>query len=223
MNASQTSQLAATAAPRYFPLVEALAFCAYVAWFIWQLQEQFWYSWTVFAVWLIASFLLNKDTPKSLGWRVDNLWPAIKLSSAFFLPSVAILVTIGLFLGAAHHALLPLLIPRHFFGYMSFCLLQQIALNSMVTNRLLAAWSNPLRVSLVVGALFGLLHWPNPVLVPVTLIGGALMSWIFAKERNILTLAVWQGILGTIVWWAFPLAWHHAMRVGPGFYHFRPH
>lgn len=223
MNASQTSQLAVAAAPRYFPLAEVLVFCAYVAWYIWQLQEQFWYSWIVFAVWLSASFLLNKDTPKSLGWRADNLWPSLKLSSAFFLPSIAILVTLGLFLGATQQSFLHLLIPKRFFGYMSFCLLQQIALNSLVTNRLLSAWGSPLRVSLVVGVIFGLLHWPNPLLVPVTILGGALMSWIFAKERNILTLAVWQGILGTIVWWAFPVAWHHAMRVGPGFYHFKPH
>lgn len=223
MSTSQTNQLTAAAAPRYFPLVEALAFCAYVAWYIWQLQEQFWYSWIVFAVWLCTSFLLNTDTTKSLGWRADNLLSSLKLSSAFFLPSIVILLVIGLSFGATEQSLLHLLIPRRFFGYMSFCLLQQIALNSLVTNRLLSAWGSPLRVSLVAGAIFGLLHWPNPVLVPVTLVGGAIMSWIFAKERNILTLAVWQGILGTIVWWAFPVAWHHAMRVGPGFYHFRPH
>jgi len=210
-------------ASRYFPIVEALAFCAYVAWYIWQLQEQIWYSWIVFAVWLSASFLLNKDTPKSLGWRADNLWPAVKLSSAFFLPSVLVLVVVGLILGAGQRSILPLLIPRHFFGYMSFCLLQQVALNSLVTNRLLAAWNSPLRASFLAGSLFGLLHWPNPVLMPATLVGGFLMSWIFAKQRNILSLAVWQGILGTVVWWAFPVAWHHAMRVGPGFYHFRPH
>jgi len=223
MSTSQTNQLTAAAAPRYFPLVEALAFCAYVAWYIWQLQEQFWYSWIVFAVWLCASFLLNTDTTKSLGWRADNLLSSLKLSSAFFLPSIVILLVIGLSFGATEQSLLHLLIPRRFFGYMSFCLLQQIALNSLVTNRLLSAWGSPLRVSLLAGIIFGLLHWPNPVLVPVTLVGGAIMSWIFAKERNILTLAVWQGILGTIVWWAFPVAWHHAMRVGPGFYHFRPH
>jgi hypothetical protein len=49
------------------------------------------------------------------------------------------------------------------------------------------------------------------------------MSWLFAKERNILSLAAWQCILGTLVWWAFPAQWHHAMRVGPGFYNFRLH
>jgi hypothetical protein len=46
------------------------------------------------------------------------------------------------------------------------------------------------------------------------------MSWLFSRERNILPLTVGQAILGTLVWWVFPVAWHHGMRVGPGFYSF---
>lgn len=213
-----------TATPlRLIPLMEALAFSAYVSWYIWQLQDAAWYSWIVFPVWLVASFLLNKDTPRSLGWRADNLWSATKLSTEVLLPCALAVVLTGFFLGAAHRSILPLLIPRRFFGYMAFCLLQQVGLNSLVTNRVVTAMGGPVRASLVVGLLFALLHWPNPVLVPLTAIGGILMSWLFVKERNILPIAVWQGILGTLVWWAFPVAWHHAMRVGPGFYHFHPH
>jgi hypothetical protein len=208
---------------RLFPFVEAVAFSAYVAWYIWLLQTRVWYSWILFPVWLIASFVLHKDTPQSLGWRVDNLWAATKRSAAVFLPCIFVVLVVGFILGGAHRTVQPLLVPRRFFGYMSFCLIQQVGLNSLVTNRLLAAVDGPVRVSLIASTLFALLHWPNPVLVPLTWIGGALMSWLFAKERNILPLAVWQGILGTLVWWAFPLAWHHAMRVGPGFYHFHPH
>jgi hypothetical protein len=49
------------------------------------------------------------------------------------------------------------------------------------------------------------------------------MCWLFAKERNILPLFIGQTILGALVWWAFPLAWHHSMRVGPGYYTYVPH
>ena len=76
---------------------------------------------------------------------------------------------------------------------------------------------------MISGAIFAALHWPNPVLVPLTAIGGAIMAALFARERNILPIALGQGMLGTTVWWVFPMAWHHAMRVGPGFYHFHPH
>jgi CAAX prenyl protease-like protein len=207
---------------RLFPFAEALAFTAFVAWYIWQLQDASRYSWIVFPVWLMVSFALNKDTPQTLGWRADNLWSATKRSSAVFLPCLLAIIVTGILLGGERQTFQHILLPKRFFSYMAFCLLQQIGLNSLVTNRLLDAIENPVRVSFIAGALFALLHWPNPVLAPLTLIGGALMSWLFAKERNILPLTVWQGILGTLVWWAFPVAWHHAMRVGPGFYHFHP-
>lgn len=212
-----------TKTSRLFPLIEAFAFTVCVAWFIWQLQEAFKYSWIVFPVWLIASFALNRDTPQSLGWRADNLWSATKRSSAVFLPCALAIFVTGLLFGVKYLPAHPLFVPRRFFGYMSFCLLQQVGLNSLVTNRLLAAMDSPLRVSLISGFLFALLHWPNPVLVPFTFVGGALMVWLFWKERNILPLTVWQTILGTLIWWAFPIAWHHSMRVGPGFYRLHPH
>jgi membrane protease YdiL (CAAX protease family) len=210
------------ASNRYGNLIEPLAFCAYVAWFIWQLQAAYWYSWIVFPIWLIASFGLHGDTPKTIGWRADNLWPAFKLTAIVVIPQMVGLVVLGALFGALHRPLGHLLERKHFFGYVAFCLLQQVALNSLVTNRFLESGLSRLRVSLLAGIIFAALHWPNPVLVPLTAIGGAVTAWLFARERNILPLAVAQGILGTLVWWAFPVAWHHAMRVGPGFYHFHP-
>ncbi len=46
------------------------------------------------------------------------------------------------------------------------------------------------------------------------------MCLLFAKQRNILPLTLGQAILGGLTWWAFPIAWHHSMRVGPGYYTF---
>ncbi|HKW63016.1 MAG TPA: CPBP family intramembrane glutamic endopeptidase [Candidatus Acidoferrum sp.] len=205
---------------RLLPLVEVFGFSAFIALFIWQLQDSLRYAWFVFPVWLIASFAWNKDTLETLGWRVDNLWSATKRASIVFLPCAVAIVVVGPLVGGAHQAFQHVLLPSRFFGYMAFCLLQQLGLSSLVTNRLLAATDSPMRVSFVSGLLFALLHWPNPVLVPLTFVGGALMAWLFSKERSILPLVVWQTILGSLIWWAFPIAWHHSMRVGPGFYHF---
>jgi hypothetical protein len=210
------------AAERFWNLVETLAFSAFVAIYIWLLQARYKYFWIVFLVWLITSFFVHKDTPKTLGWRADNLWPAGKQAAAFFLPCILVLCVVGILLGGLHRSSEHLLVPQKFLGYMSFCLLQQVGLNSYVTNRLLAATDDPIRAALLAGALFGALHWPNPVLVPVTWLGGTAMSWLFARQRNILPLAIFQGIVGTLVWWAFPVVWHHGMRVGPGFYSFHP-
>jgi hypothetical protein len=202
--------------------VEVLVFGGFVAWYIWQLQAVYFFAWLVFPVWLLASFLVHGDTPQTMGWRADNLWSATKRFALVFAPGIAGLFLAGILLGAVHRPTHHLLVPKHFFGYMAFCLLQQVGLNSYLTNRLLATMNSPAIASLLSGTIFAALHWPNPVLIPLTFIGGTAMAWLFARDRNIIPLAIGQGILGTLVWWAFPMAWHHGMRVGPGFYMFHP-
>lgn len=207
---------------RLFTILETFALTGYIAWFIWQLQSAKPYSWVVFPVWLIASIALHRDTPKTLGWRADNLWPATRQGLLIYTVLVLGVCAAGLWLGAYQRLPPHVSEPWRFFAYFAFCLVQQVALNSYLTNRLLYALEEPRLAALVAGLIFAALHWPNPVLVPLTFIGGTAMSWLFSRERNILPLTVGQAILGTLVWWVFPVTWHHGMRVGPGFYSFHP-
>jgi hypothetical protein len=63
---------------RALTFLEALLFSGLVAMFIWRWQAGAPHSWIVFPVWLVVSFLLRRDTPKTLGWRADNFWPATR-------------------------------------------------------------------------------------------------------------------------------------------------
>jgi hypothetical protein len=198
-------------------LAEALAFAAFVAMYIWKWQAEAPWTWSVMFVWLVLSALLRRDTPKTAGWRADNLWPATRRAFLFFVPASLAICGAGLFLGMLKRMPVHLVDPRKFLGYLGFCVLQQVALNSFLTNRLLSYFERPWPASLLAGCMFAALHWPNPVLVPLTFLGGTAMAWLFARERNILPLALCQAILGALVWWAFPMAWHHSMRVGPGY------
>lgn len=203
-------------------LLEALAFTAFVALYMWRWQAASPKTWIVFPLWLLLSFVLHRDSPKTIGWRSDNLKAATVRAAPIFLAfSVAIVIT-GLALGALHRTPAHFLAPKRFAGYFAFCLLQQIALQSLTMNRLLSGLRSPEVAAFVGGLLFGALHWPNPVLVPLTFIGGTVMCWLFARERNIIPLVIGQSILGGLVWWAFPLAWHHSMRVGPGYFTYVP-
>jgi len=206
---------------RWSCFIEALAFGGFVGAYIWKLQAAAPWSWWVLLIWLVLSFVARRDTPKTMGWRADNLWPATKRAAWFFGISSLLICGGGLFLGMLHRLPEHLIDPKRFGGYLAFCLLQQVGLNSFLMNRLLAAFQQPRVAALVAGAIFGALHWPNPVLVPLTFAGGVAMAWLFATERNILPLTLGQAILGALVWWAFPLAWHHSMRVGPGYRTFR--
>ena len=206
-----------------FYLLEALAFSGFVALYMWWLQLSYPQSWLVFPVWLILSFALHRDTPKTLGWRADNLWPATRRAMPFFVVFICGLLVAGAALGAYHRLPAHFIDARRLVGYFAFCVLQQVALQSLTMNRLLAGLNSQAFAATLAGAIFGALHWPNPVLVPLTALGGAIMCWLFAKERNILPLCIGQTILGALVWWAFPLAWHHSMRVGPGYYTYLAH
>jgi len=205
---------------RNWYLVEALGLAALVGMYIWKWQMVSPRSWWIVAAAMVLSGVVRRDTPKTLGWRADNLWAATRRAVPFFAVAVVAVCCAGLFLGMLQRLPAHLIEPRRFVGYLAFCLLQQVALNSFLTNRLLGYFEKPWRAALLAGLVFGALHWPNPVLVPLTLVGGVAMAWLFARERNILPLALGQAVLGALVWWAFPLAWHHSMRVGPGYWTF---
>jgi membrane protease YdiL (CAAX protease family) len=166
-------------------LLEALAFPAFVSLYIWRWQEASPKTWLIFPVWLLLSFALHRDTPKTIGWQADNLKPATRRAAPIFLFFFLILGLVGVTLGALHRTPAHFIAPQRFVGYFAFCLLQQIGLQSLTMNRLLKGLQSPEVAALVGGVLFGALHWPNPVLGPLTFIGGTVMGWLFARDRNI--------------------------------------
>ncbi len=202
----------------WLAVFDAAGFPTFTAWYIWRGQSEATNSWVVFLVWPAASFLVHRDTPKTLGWRADNLWPATRNAAIVFAAFAAALLAIGLALGQPRQIPEHVGTLRHLWTYFAFCLLQEVALNSFLNNRLMSLVSRRWLSSVVAGLIFAGLHWPNPVLVPATLIGGIAMAWLFARNRNVLPLALGQAILGSMIWWAFPPTWHHLLRVGPGFY-----
>jgi len=199
-------------------LIDVIGIPVFVLFFIWNLQFTARNSWIVFPLWLLASFLLHRDTPKTLGWRADNLWTAMKWASVAFFIMAALLIATGFILGQPAELPPNFTAPARLWSYFAFCLLQQIALNSLLTNRLLSLLHKNWLAALVAGVIFASCHWPNPVLVPLTFVGGTVFAWLFARHRNILPLALIQAIIGSLAWWSFPVAWHHNLRVGPGYY-----
>lgn len=221
---------------RWLSLADVTLLPAFVLWFIWQLQFTARWTWMILLIWIVASFLLHRDTPKTLGWRADNLWPATKQAIIIFGAMAAGLALIGPAHGLPRQLPANLIHWRRLWGYFAFCLLQQVALNSLFQNRMLSLLgvesfgagdastmrsqraTREIAAAILTGIIFAACHLPNPVLVPLTFIGGGAMAWMYARHRNIIPLAIGQAILGSLIFWAFPLAWHHHLRVGPGYY-----
>jgi hypothetical protein len=208
---------------RYFTIADVTLLPAFILWFIWQLQFTARWTWTVFVGWMIFSFALHRDTPKTLGWRADNLRSAARQAMLVFGAMIVGLVAIGAGLRAPLH-LPPNLISWHrLWSYFAFCLLQQVLLNSLVHNRMLSLVRRQWIAAILTGLIFAACHWPNPVLAPLTLIGVTCVVCLFGLQCNIIPLAVVQAILVSLIFWAFPVAWHHHLRVGPCYYSISPH
>lgn len=190
----------------------------FFGWYIWRGQFTEPLAWAGAVTWLLASFLIHRDTPKTLGMRADNLWPATIQAALVYGAFALALFAIGMAFGQQMHAPPNYRSFGRLWSYFAFCLVQQIALNSLLMNRLVSLVKRRPVASLIAGTIFSALHWPNPVLVPLTLVAGTAMAWMFARVRNILPLAFGQSLLGSLVWWAFPIAWHHMLRVGPAYY-----
>lgn len=139
---------------------------------------------------------------------------------AFFACGTAILVIAGLGNPAAFA--LPDLARRFAVSvlfYLGNALWQQILLNGYFYPRLNQAFcGNQEKAIIAVGALFALVHLPNPVLVPVTMLGGMLSAYFFQKTRNIYVLVIAHAILAVAVMYLLPESWHHHLRIGPGYF-----
>jgi hypothetical protein len=203
---------------RWLSLADVTLLPAFILWFIWRLQFTARWTWIFFVAWLTISFLLHRDTPKTLGWRTDNLVQSSKQAVLFCGLMALGLLLIGVLRGASLQPLTHLFSLSRLFGYFAFCVLQQVALNSLVQNRMLSLVRSKLSGAVLTGIIFAICHWPNPALVPLTFLGGMVLAWLFGRVRNIIPLAAGQAVLGSLVSWAFPMAWHHHLRVGPGYY-----
>src|ERR1700758_1914555 len=99
---------------RFFSFAEALAFAGFIALYIWRLQLTHVNSWMVFPIWLVVSFVAHRQTPKTLGWRADNLWEATRDAAIVLGACMAVVATVGLYLGALHRLPAHLMEPQRF-------------------------------------------------------------------------------------------------------------
>ena len=95
-------------------LIDVIGIPVFIGWFIWRGQFSAPLSWLGFPCWLTSSFLIHRDTPKSLGMRADNLWPATQQAAVVFGVFVIALVLTGLALG---RPCVPRRITAHSAGY----------------------------------------------------------------------------------------------------------
>lgn len=97
--------------------------------------------------------------------------------------------------------------------YYPWALFQQLFVCGYFANRIYAATGSCQKSALGVAALFGIAHFPNPVLSIATFFGGALVAYFFLKTRNLYLMALLHAVLAPSI----RLLLNYTLRVGPGF------
>jgi hypothetical protein len=170
------------------------------------------------SVLLLVSHLLHRDSFRSLGFRIDNFFPAARQACGAAIPLLLLLVLIGIPSGRLWS------IPVHWesitpvLRYTLWGTFQQYGLQGYFHNRLSRVISQPLWSSSINAIVFMSFHIPNPVLMVFTLVGGFACSILFLQSRNLFVLGMFHGAIGLLLSNVFPREWMLNMRVGPGYF-----
>lgn len=165
----------------------------------------------------IVSNLWHRDGAASLGLRFDNFARSGREVGLWTLGAAALVVLLAWTSGhgVAHSGLPVALAIYPVWGFA-----QQYALQGFVHRRVRERWRDPHAAACVAAGLFALVHLPNPVLTPATAVAGYVWCRLHARAPNLITLALSHALLAALLFAGLPDAWHHHMRIGPGFWLF---
>lgn len=164
----------------------------------------------------LASNVLHRDRPRALGFRFDNFLRSARSVGPASLAALAVIVAVSYWSG--HGVNLGARFRESVWTYPLWGMAQQWALQGFVHRRLCDTWHRPQLSAIASALLFGALHYPNPVLVVFTVVGGYVWCLLYQREQNLFTLALSHGWLAAVALVGLPPAWIHGLRVGPEFW-----
>jgi membrane protease YdiL (CAAX protease family) len=157
------------------------------------------------------------EGPAEIGFRLDNLAPALGQVALFLGPLAGLALLIGAVMDG--FAFPP---PAHWpvvLGWMCLWgLLQQYLLVGFYYRRF-AEILPPGGPSFLAAALiFGVAHLPNPFLVILTPLLGVISCWLYRRVPNLYALGLAHGVLSFCIYYGLPRGLTYGLRVGPSFF-----
>ena len=208
------------------PLAEIVGVSVLVTSYIWGWEGTFKGAFTLCIVIYVgiglAAQLRTREGPFDIGIRLDNLGSATRDALLATTVIGLLLLGSGLLLGSLDFPPLRLW-PADLRLGIAWGTLQQYGLLCIYYRRFREILpSDRLDPQWVTGAVFGLLHLPNPFLTLATFGAGVLSCWLYRRTPNLVILGIMHGVVSFLITGCLPNGITMGMRVGPGYYHYIP-
>ena len=132
-----------------------------------------------------------------------------------------VMIWIGAAFGTLHGLLGIRNAALHASSYVLWTVIQQYLQQEFFFVRIERFTTRGVFASLITATLFALAHLPNPVLTPITFVGGFILSELFRRYRSFVPLGIAQGFVGLALAVSIPDQAMHHMRVGLGYLRYR--
>jgi membrane protease YdiL (CAAX protease family) len=191
-----------------------------VAWFIWFGRDAFAGSTAVFAslllLVLVWSHWKRGDSLREIGLRLDT----VPRTALLFAPIAITVVTLTLAIGAsmeslrfpATHVAIGTLARLVLFG-----IAQQYVLLGFYYRGIAGVVRSSTGAILLTALIFAAFHIPNPFLMIVTFLAGAIAVAIYRRSPNLWVNGITHGIISFVLYYSLPDTVTGGLRVGPGY------
>ena len=167
---------------------------------------------------MFLSHRARGESPRDLGWRVDNLWRALCLLLPPMIAAALLLALAGWLSGSLRGVRFGPALAATFLWLFLWGLVQQYPLQGFINRRAQMLWGRGGRSTLFVASVFALLHLPNPWLTAATFCGGLLWAWAYQRAPNLLAAAFSHSVMTLVLVTTVPYSALGGMRVGYGYF-----
>lgn len=161
---------------------------------------------------MLLSHRARSETPRQVGWRMDNFLQAVRL---LLLPMLAVTLIIVLIGWLNHSFRLNKLENLQWVAWLFLWgLIQQYVLQGFINRRAQLVWGRGYVSVMFVAVIFAFLHLPNPWLTVATFAGGFIWAFVYQRAPNLLALALSHGLMSMLLVWALPPNIMRGLRIG---------
>ena len=167
---------------------------------------------------MIASHRARGETMRELGWRLDNLWGALRVLLPLMAAGALLLALWGWVWFGGRFRVGGWRAGWWGLGFpvwgAAWGLVQQYVLQAFINRRAQEIFGAGWRSVLLVALVFALLHLPNPYLSAATFLGGLVWAYSYQRAPNLFALALSHAAMTWLLISTMPEGVLRGLRVG---------